>query len=50
VEPLYILDRRETILRNRVVSQVKAQWKNFGSEEATWELEEDLQKSYPTMF
>jgi hypothetical protein len=49
-EPLRILDRKETILRNRAIAQVKVQWKHFSPEEATWELEEDLQKSYPTLF
>jgi hypothetical protein len=38
------------VLWNRVVTQVKLQWKHFSPEEATWELEEDLHKSYPTMF
>jgi hypothetical protein len=38
-EPLQILDRREISLQNRVVTQVKVQWKNFTPEEATWELE-----------
>jgi hypothetical protein len=50
VEPLHILDKREIVLQNRVIAQVKVQWKHFIPEEATWELEEDLQKSYPTLF
>jgi hypothetical protein len=50
VEPLRILDRREIALRNRVVAQVKVQWKHFSPEEATWELEGDLRKSHPTLF
>jgi hypothetical protein len=49
-EPLRILDRREITLRNRVVAQVKVQWKHFSPEEATWELEGDLQKSHPILF
>jgi hypothetical protein len=36
VEPLRILDWREITLRNRVVAQVKVQWKHFSPEEATW--------------
>jgi hypothetical protein len=50
VEPLRILDRREIALRNRVVAQVKVQWKHFSPEEATWELEGDLRKSHPILF
>jgi hypothetical protein len=38
-EPWHILDQREITLRNRVVAQVKVQWKHFSPEEATWELE-----------
>jgi hypothetical protein len=49
-EPLHILDRREIPLQNKVVSQVKMQWKQFSPEEVTWELEGDLQKSHPISF
>jgi hypothetical protein len=45
-----ILDKREITLRNRVVAQVKVQWKHFIPEATTWELEGDLQKSHPTLF
>ena len=50
VEPLRILDQREITLRNRVVTQVKVQWKHFSPQEATWELDGDLRKSQPTLF
>jgi hypothetical protein len=50
VEPVRILDRREITFRNRVVAQVKVQWKHFSSEEATWESEGYLRKSHPIMF
>ena len=50
VEPLWVLDRREITLRNRVVAQVKVQWKHFSPEEATWELEGYLRKYHPIMF
>jgi hypothetical protein len=49
-EPLRILDRREITLQNRVVAWLKDQWKHFSPEEATWELEGDLQKNYPILF
>lgn len=35
-EPLRILDRRETTLWRRAITQVKVQWKHFGQDEATW--------------
>ena len=50
VEPLRILDRKETVLRNRAIAQVKVQWKHFSPEEAKWELEKDIQEKYPNMF
>jgi len=49
-EPLRILDRREITLQNRVVTWLKDQWKHFSPEEATWELEGDLQKSHQILF
>jgi hypothetical protein len=49
-EPLRILDQREITLWSRTIAQVKVQWKHFSPEEATWELERDLQKSHPIMF
>jgi hypothetical protein len=37
-------------LWKRAIVQVKVQSKHFSPEEATWELEEDLQKSYLALF
>ena len=50
VEPLCILDRKETVLRNWVVTRIKVQWKHFSPEEATWQPEEDMQKKYRVLF
>jgi hypothetical protein len=50
VELLHILDQREMELQNKVVSQVKVQWKHISPEEATWELEGDLLKYHPNLF
>eukprot|EP00253_Pinus_taeda_P017579 PITA_17579 len=50
VKPLSILDRREVQLRKRVITQVKVQWRHFGPEEATWEDEELMKRTYPDMF
>ena len=50
VEPVHILDRKETVLQNRFVARVKVQWKHFSLEEVTWELEYAPRKKYPSMF
>eukprot|EP00253_Pinus_taeda_P025190 PITA_25190 len=49
-EPLRILDQRETTLRKRFITQVKVQWKHVGPDEANWEEEELMLKSYPALF
>ena len=50
VEPQHILDRREIMLRKRVITQVKVQWKHFGHDEATWEDERFVHEAYPELF
>jgi hypothetical protein len=30
--------------------QVKVQWKHFGEDEATWELEDSMRMAYPFFF
>eukprot|EP00253_Pinus_taeda_P009047 PITA_09047 len=50
VEPLSILDQRKVQLRKRVITQVKVQWRHFGPDEATWEDEELMRKTYPDLF
>ena len=50
VEPDCILDRREILLRNCTVGQVKVQWKHLSPEQATWELESHMQATYPILF
>ena len=47
VQPLRILDHREKVLRNKTIPLVKVMWKNHIAEEATWELESEMQKKYP---
>ena len=49
-EPLRILEKKEIVLRKRVAARVKVKWNHFIPEEATWELEEDMQKKYPGLF
>jgi hypothetical protein len=49
-EPQCILDRKETLLRNRTIAQVKVQWKHFGPDEATWEMEDAMRHAYSILF
>eukprot|EP00253_Pinus_taeda_P001928 PITA_01928 len=50
VEPLNIVDRREVQLWKQVITQVKIQWRHYGPEEATWEDEELMKRTYPALF
>jgi hypothetical protein len=49
-EPQWIIDRTETPLRNINIAQVKVQWKYFGPDEATWEMEDAMKHAYPFLF
>ena len=49
-KPIKIMDRREKILRNKVIPLVKVLWKNHKIEEATWEREDDMRAQYPELF
>jgi hypothetical protein len=49
-EPQCILDRKETSLGNQTIAQVKVQWKHFGPDEATWEMEDSMRHAYPILF
>lgn len=49
-QPISILDRKEKVLRNKVVSLVKVLWRNPRVEESTWELESDMLEQYPHLF
>jgi hypothetical protein len=44
------LDRKETMLQNQAIVQVKVQWNHFGVDEATWELEDAMRLAYPFFF
>ena len=50
VEPDYILERREILVQDCTIGQVKVQWKHLSPEEATWELESKMQDAYPILF
>ncbi|WOH15243.1 hypothetical protein DCAR_0934780 [Daucus carota subsp. sativus] len=44
--PVEILDRREKVLRNKVVNLVRVLWRNPKVEESTWELESDMRENF----
>ena len=48
--PVQILDRKEQILRNKVIPLVKVLWRNHAIKEATWELEDKIRNDYPHLF
>ncbi|XP_071939911.1 uncharacterized protein [Coffea arabica] len=48
--PVKILEREVKELRNKKIPLVKILWKNHELEEATWELEEEMQKKHPELF
>ena len=46
---MQIVDRREQILRNKVIPLVKVLWGNHGIREATWESEARMRSQYPQL-
>jgi hypothetical protein len=45
-EPQCILDRKETMLQNLAIMQVKVQWNHFGVDEASWKMEDSMRVAY----
>ena len=48
-KPKRILDRKEKVLRNKTIKYVKVLW-NDQTEEATWELKEQMKQKHPELF
>ena len=48
--PVQIVDRKEQVLRNKMIPLVKVLWKNHESEAATWEPEAQMRRQYPKLF
>ena len=48
--PVQIIDRKEQVLRSKVIPLVKVLWKNHEREAATWELEAQMRRQYPQLF
>ncbi|XP_019245207.1 PREDICTED: uncharacterized protein LOC109225071 [Nicotiana attenuata] len=49
-EPMAIVDRQVRKLRSKKIVFVKVLWRNHTVEEATWEVEKDMQVKYPHLF
>ena len=48
--PVRILDRRDQVLRGKVIPLVRVLWTNHGAEESTWEREDIIREQYPEAF
>ena len=49
-EPIQILDRKDQVLRTKVIPLVKVLWRSHSIKEATWETEESMRRDYPHLF
>ena len=47
---MQIIDRKEHVLRSKVILLVKVLWKNHEREAATWEPEVQMHRQYPQLF
>jgi hypothetical protein len=48
--PVKVLDRKVQELRTKSIPLVKVLWKNHEIKEASWELEDEIRKKYPSLF
>ena len=48
--PIEIVDRRDQVLRNKVIPLVRVLWQNHTWEESTWEREDEMRERYPFLF
>ena len=48
--PVQIIDRKEQVLRSKVIPLVKVLWKNHEGEAATLEPEAQMLRQYPQLF
>ena len=45
-----VVDYRYKLLRGKTIRLVRVLWNNFGSEESTWEREDEMREKYPDLF
>lgn len=48
--PVKLMDCKIQELRTKSIPLVKVLWRNHEIEEASWELEDDIYKKYPSLF
>ena len=48
--PVQIINRKEQVLRSKVIPLVKVLWKNHERKAATWEPEVQMRRQYPQLF
>ena len=48
--PVQSVDRKEQVLRSKVIPLVKVLWKNHEREAATWKPEAQMRRQYPQLF
>ena len=49
-ELVAIVDKQVKSLRSKEIVSMKVLWRNHTTEEATWELEKEMQDKYPLFF
>lgn len=49
-QPVEIVDRKVQALRNKEIPLVKVIWRKHAIEKATWELESEMLRKYPSLF
>jgi hypothetical protein len=48
--PVKILEMSERVTRNKKIKMRRVQWSHHTEEEATWERQDELRKTYPNLF
>jgi hypothetical protein len=48
--PVKILETLERVTRNKKIKMCRVQWSHHTEDEATWEQEDELRKTYPDLF
>jgi hypothetical protein len=48
--PVKILEASDRVTRNKKIKMCRVQWSHHTKDEATWEWEEELRKTYPDLF
>jgi hypothetical protein len=48
--PVKILEMTERVTKNKKIKMCRDQWSHHTKDEATWEREDELRKTYPNLF